>query len=206
GAVADARRVARDALRVSMALIPLAALVAGMGDEIVRVVFGTSFAGAGVLLALLFAAGVALVVMSVAVSVITAADAQGVVSLLGVGVLGGAVAGHLVLIPRFGAVGAAMVTATASVAGGLASVLLVHRLWDVRAYATLLRAALIAGPAYWLATQAPTLGLLGLLTKVVVLTTFVVGAFLALGELDPDERRRVRAAWPRRRLANAESE
>ena len=206
GADSDARRIARDALRVSLALVPLSALVAGTADEIVRVVFGASFAGAGVLLALLFAAGVALVVMAVSVSVVTAADEQRVVSLLGVGVLAAAVVGHLVLVPRFGAVGAATVTACASVAGGLASVVLVHRLWNVRAYATLLRAALIAGPAYWLATVAPASGALALVAKIGLLSVFILGGFVVLGELDADERRRVRAAWPRRRLASARSE
>ena len=206
GADADARRVARDALRVSIAIVPLAALVAGTADEIVRLVFGASFGGAGVLLALLFAAGVALVVMSVAVSIVTAADAQRVVSLLGAGVLAGAIAGHLVLVPRYGAVGAAMVTASASVAGGLASIALVHRLWDVRAYGTLLRAALITGPAYWLATLPPAGGALALVAKVAVVSAFILGGFVVLGELDADERRRVRAAWPRRRLASVGSE
>ena len=206
GAEADARRIARDALRVSIAIVPLAALVAGTADEIVRLVFGASFGGAGVLLALLFAAGVALVVMSVAVSIVTAADAQRVVSVLGAGVLAGAIAGHLVLVPRYGAVGAATVTASASVAGGLASIALVHRLWDVRAYGTLLRAALITGPAYWLATLPPTGGALALVVKVGVVSAFIVGGFVVLGELNADERRRLRAVWPRRRLASAESE
>ena len=206
GADAEARRIARDALRVTIALVPLAALVAGTADEIVRLVFGASFAGAGVLLALLFAAGVALVVMSVAVSVVTAADEHRVVSLLGVGVLAAAVVGHLVLIPRFGAVGAATVTACMSILGGLASIALVHRLWNVRAYGTLLRAALVAGPAYWLAGVAPDAGAPALVAKVVLLTGFVFGGFVVLGELDADERRRLRGAWPRRRLASAGSE
>jgi O-antigen/teichoic acid export membrane protein len=203
GADVDARRIARDALRVSFALVPLAALVAGTADEIVRVIFGAAFGGAGVLLAMLFAAGVALVVMSVAVSVVTAVDEQRVVSLLGACVLAGAIVGHLLLIPRFGAVGAALVTASASVIGGLASVALVHRLWGVRAYGTLLRAALIAGPAYWLATLAPVAGVAVLVAKVVVVSAFILGGFVVLGELSADERRRVRDAWPRRRLAGA---
>jgi O-antigen/teichoic acid export membrane protein len=206
GAEADARRVARDALRVSVALVPFAAVIAGTADELVRVVFGPSFAGSGVLLALLFTGGVALVVMSVSVSVATAMDAQRVVSVLGVGVLAGALAGHLVLIPRFGAVGAAVVTAGASVAGGLASILLVQRSWHVNASATLIRGALIAGPAYWLATVLPTSGGLALVAKLAVLSALVVAAFVAMGALDADERRRMRMAWPRRRLVRAESE
>ena len=206
GAEADARRIARDALRVSLALVPFAALVAGTADDLVRVVFGPSFGGAGLLLALLFAAGVALVVMSVSVSIVTAMDAQGVVSVLGIGVLAGALAGHLLLIPRFGAVGAATVTAIAGVAGGMASVALVHRLSGVHAYGTLVRAALIAVPTYWLAVRTPTSGGVALAAKLALLSALVVGAIVALGELDADDRSRIRATWPRRRLVPAGSE
>jgi phosphate-selective porin len=93
-----------------------------------------------------------------------------------------------------------------SVAGGIASVILVHRLWHVNAYATLLRAAAIAGPAYWLATVLPASGAVALVAKLVVLGLLVIVAFVALGELDADERRRLRAAWPRRGVMPAESE
>jgi O-antigen/teichoic acid export membrane protein len=206
GAEEDARRVARGALRVSLALVPLAALVAGTADEMVRVVFGPSFAGAGILLALLFAAGVALVVMSIGVSIVTAMDAQQVVSVLGLGLLAVAMAGHLLLISRFGALGAAMVTSGTSIVGGLVAVVLVHRLWHVRAYATLFRGLLIAGPVYWLATLLPTSGGVALFVKVALLTALIPGAFVLLGELDATERLRIRAAWPRRRLARADSD
>ena len=203
GAEADARRVARDALRVSLALVPFVALVAGTADDLVRVVFGSSFSGSGLLLALLFGAGVALVVMSVAVSIVTAMDAHRVVSALGIGVLVGAMAGHLLLIPRYGAVGAAMVTAMAGIAGGMASIALVHRAWGVRAYGTLARAALIAVPTYLVAVRTPTSGGIALSAKLALLSALVVGAFVALGELDAGDRLRIRAAWPRRRLVPA---
>jgi O-antigen/teichoic acid export membrane protein len=198
GAEADARRVARDAMRVSLALVPFAAVVAGTANELVRVVFGPSFIGSGLLLALLFAAGVALVVMSVSVSVVTATDAHGVVSVLGVGVLAGALAGHLVLVPRYGAVGAAIVTTCASIAGGLASVMLVQRSWGVNAYPTLIRGAVIAGPVYWLATMLPATGAVAVAAKLAALSALVVAAFVATGELDADEMRRVRSLLPRR--------
>ena len=206
GAESDARRVARDALRVSIALVPFAAVVAGTSNDLVRVVFGASFVGSGLLLALLFAGGVALVVMSVSVSIVTAMDAQRVVSVLGVGLLSGALVGHLTLIPRYGAVGAATVTAAASTAGGLAALVLVHRLWHVHTYATLLRAIVIAGPVYWLATLRPDGGGGALVLKLALLSALVIGAFVAMGELDADDRRRVRAAWPRRRVVRAEAE
>ena len=191
-----ARRVGRDALRASIALVPLAAIVAGAAPEIVRVVFGASFAASGVLLALLFAGGVALAIMSVAVSIITAIDEQRIVSMLGVAVLAGAVLGHLVMIPRFGAVGAAIVTTVCGMIGAIASLAFVHRMWGVHAYTTMARAAAIAVPAYWLAAHVTGAGLLLLGLALGLTTVGVAVAFIVLGELDADERRRWRAAWP----------
>lgn len=206
GADADARRIGRIALRVSIALVPLAALVAGAGSEIVVVIFGASFAASGVLLGLLFAAGVAVAVMAVAVAIITAVDHQGVVSVLGLGILGVAIVGHLVLIPRFGVAGAAAVTAVAGSVGSLAALALVHRLWGVHAYSTIARSALIAAPTYWLAAHVHAGGAIALVLKLGLLSLAVIGAFLLLGELDADERRRWLASRPRWRVARAGSE
>lgn len=187
-----ARRVGRDALRAVIALVPVAAIVAGAAPEIVRVIFGASFAASGPLLALLFAGGVALAIMSVAVAIITAIDGQRVVSRLGLAVLVAAMLGHAVMIPRFGAMGAAIVTTVVGVLGAIASVVLVHRMWGVTSYATLARAAVIALPAYWLAAHLASVRLLVLLSALTLAAVGVALAFVLLGELDADERRRWR--------------
>jgi O-antigen/teichoic acid export membrane protein len=199
----QARRVGRVALRAVICLVPLAATVAGAAPEIVRHIFGASFAASGPLLALLFAGGVALAIMSVAVSIITAIDEQRIVSVLGLAVLGAAIVGHLTLIPRFGAVGAATVTVLCGVAGALVTLALVHRMWGVHAYATMARAAAIAVPAYWIAAHLSGVGLLVLILSLAVMSIGVVVAFVFLGELDADERRRWRDAWPIGRAAAA---
>ena len=206
GEEAEARTVARAALRVTYVLVPFAALVAGAAPEIVRVVFGASFAGAGPLLALLFAAAVALATMAVAVAIVTAADHQRVVTLLGVGVLGAALAGHVLLIPRLGAQGAALVTALTGGAGALLSVALVHRMWGLHAWATLARAAVIAVPAFWAAAAIASPRAPALVLGLTLLSVAVLGAFLLLGELDAEERRRLRVRWPFGRPARAGAE
>jgi O-antigen/teichoic acid export membrane protein len=144
--------------------------------------------------------------MAVAVAIVTAADHQRVVTMLGVGVLGAALVGHLLLIPRLGAHGAALVTAVAGSAGALLSVVLVHRLWGVHAYATLARAALIAAPAYWAAAAIATPRALGLVLELALLSAAVVAGFVLAGELDADERRRwrVRLRFGRPSHAGAE--
>jgi O-antigen/teichoic acid export membrane protein len=196
GAEDQARRVGRDALRVTIGLVPLAAIVAGAAPEIVRVIFGASFVASGPLLALLFAGGVALAIMTVAVSIITAIDQQRVVSMIGLAVLAAAVVGHLMMIPRFGAFGAATVTTVCGMMGAVVSLACVHRMWGVHAYATMARAAALSLPAYWLASRVAGVGLLVLVLALGLMTVAVAVAFVVLGELDADERRRWRAVWP----------
>ena len=67
-----AREVARDAMRVTLWLVPVAAIIAGAAPEIVQVVFGSAFMPAGPLLALLIVGAVANVVLMVSLTIMTA--------------------------------------------------------------------------------------------------------------------------------------
>ena len=89
----------------------------------------------------------------------------------------------------------------------MASVALVHRLSGrARVRHAGARRARSPCPTYWLAARTPTSGGVALAAKLALLSALVVGAFVALGELDADDRSRIRAAWPRRRLVPAGSE
>jgi O-antigen/teichoic acid export membrane protein len=189
---AEARWLGRTALRITVALIPIAALVAATSGDIVRVIFGAAFVSAAPLLALLFFAAVALAVTSVSVAILTAASRPGVVSLLGIGVLGTAVTGHLILIPLLGPPGAATVTAATGGAGALIALLIVHRVWHVQVYATAIRAILIGAPVYWAAVTIATPAFWSLIAKLVLLSAAAAGAFVLLGEMDRNELGRLR--------------
>jgi hypothetical protein len=76
-------------------------------------------------------------------------------------------------------------------------------MWGVHAYVTMMRAAAIAVPAYWIAVHLSGVGLLVLMLSLAVMSIGVVVAFVLLGELDADERRRCRDAWPIGRAAAA---
>ncbi|MDE3040805.1 MAG: oligosaccharide flippase family protein, partial [Nitrospirota bacterium] len=67
-----ARELARDAMRVTLWLVPVAAIIAGAAPEIVGVVFGTAFLPAGPLLALLIVGAVANVMLMVSLTIMTA--------------------------------------------------------------------------------------------------------------------------------------
>ena len=62
-------------------------------------------------------------------------------------------------------------------------------------------AVAIAVPSYWIAAHLSGVGLLALTLSLAVMSIGVVVAFVLLGELDADERRRWRAAVPIGRAA-----
>ncbi|HEX5708079.1 MAG TPA: oligosaccharide flippase family protein, partial [Pyrinomonadaceae bacterium] len=73
GDLRGAREVAAKAVRAPLVLLPLAACVAGASDEIVRLLFSARFGGAATPFRLLIFASLALVLVSVAASMMTAA-------------------------------------------------------------------------------------------------------------------------------------
>ena len=192
----DATETARLSLRLCLSLIPLAAIVAGASSEIIPLIFGAAFAGAAPLLTLLFGATVSLAATAVCVSIVTASTrAVGVsrnVTMLGALLLGSALALHLVLIPRLGALGAALATALSAFASAVVALIMVHRTWRVQAYATGVRMLLAGVPVYWMAAVLHTAAWWTLGLKLVLLVLVTVAILVIIGEFSTDDRRRVR--------------
>jgi O-antigen/teichoic acid export membrane protein len=126
-----ARELARDAMRITLWLVPVAAIIAGAAPEIVAVVFGSAFVRAGPLLALLIVGAVANVMMMVSLTVMTAAGLPARTVMFTAPLVPLALGGHLLLIPRLGQQGAALVTVGVSVLGASAAITSVYALWKV---------------------------------------------------------------------------
>ncbi|NOT08234.1 MAG: teichoic acid transporter, partial [Gemmatimonadales bacterium] len=204
GATERVRLVARDALRVAVGLTPFAFLVAATSGEIVELVFGAAFRDAGPLLALLFAAGIAVAVSSVAASIAAAANHQRAAGRLGLTLVALAIAGHLTLIPRWGAEGAAVATALSALVVAVASLGLVYRTWRLSAFPTLVRGLVLGGLLYLPALSWTTPGI-WLVVKLALLSAVALAGYRVLGEFTPEEWRRIRGAigrivpsWARR--------
>ncbi|MGB5055294.1 MAG: polysaccharide biosynthesis C-terminal domain-containing protein, partial [Nitrospirales bacterium] len=91
------------------------------------------------------------------------------------------------MIPRFGALGAAMVTALCQGIGALASLFAIYRLWAISPpIGTLWRSAVISVLAYMLAVMWPTAGLL-LVIKIGSIGVVIILAYLVLREFSSDE-------------------
>jgi O-antigen/teichoic acid export membrane protein len=187
GARDRARAMARDAMRAVVDLLPFAAMTAGAAAEVVGLLFGPAYLAASPLLALLIFGALAQALISVTGAILTAADRPGWTLVLAAPLPPLALAGHLLLIPRLDALGAALVTTGGAGLGALAAVLAVHRLWRVLPpAASVARSLVVCGLAYALAVLWPAPDA-WLLLKLPAITVAIGLAFLALGELGPAE-------------------
>lgn len=195
GEHASAIVMSRDVLRVTTALLPGAAVVAVCASELVTVIFGANFLGAAPLLGPLFAGGLALCILAVAISILTAADRTVAVSQLGLLLLGSAVLGHLLIVPRYGAVGAAWSTLFSSSSTCLVSLWAVHRTWQVHAIPTLLRSGVLGGLLCGAGVLVVTTTWWGLVLKLSVLSLLWLIAAVLVGELSGADRARLQHLW-----------
>ncbi|MGH6830842.1 MAG: lipopolysaccharide biosynthesis protein, partial [Methylocella sp.] len=117
GESVKAGRIARNAVRFALGLLPFAAVVAGSALEIVSLIAGPSFLPSSGVLAFLIFAALFVLFISVAATLLIAAEKPAVTFVLGGPLALLAIAGHLFFIPRFGALGASIVTASAACLG-----------------------------------------------------------------------------------------
>ena len=187
GQLERARELARDAMRVALWLVPVAAIIAGAAPEIVRVVFGSAFVTAGPLLALLIVGAVANVMMMVSLTVMTAAGLPARTVMFTAPLVPLALGGHLLLIPRLGQQGAALVTVGISLLGASAAVVGVYALWKVwppiGSFLRSLVVALVVGAA---ALLWPTSGLF-VFAKLIVLGMVSLLGYWWIGEFRQGE-------------------
>ena len=196
GKTGQAKDIGRNAMRVVVGLIPFGVLIAGAAAEIVTWVFGKTFESAAPILAMLIIAAIPFVMVSVAAVVATVAGVPRLTLYLSAPLVLLAALGNYILIPPFGAPGAAGVTAVCQAIGALASVYVVYRLWSILPpIGTAWRSAAISVLAYVLAVIWPTAGFL-VLIKLASIGILIVLGYFALREFSADEIAQVRSLLP----------
>ena len=184
---AQAHELSRHALRFSLILVSMAAVVAGTASELVVLVFGAAFTPSASLLAILILGSSALLVLTVSTTILVALGRPSLTVRLTAPLVPLAIIGHLLVVPRLGAVGAALVTAMLEFAAAAAGLFAVSRLWDLGPLRdTLWRSLMVGGFAYVLGVASPVSGAWVLIKLVVVCATVVAG-YWALGEWSPEE-------------------
>jgi O-antigen/teichoic acid export membrane protein len=200
GDESKAKDIGRTAMRLVIWLLPFAAMTAGAATEIVVLVFGKEFVSAGPVLAFLIFAAVGFIGTTMARAIIVAIGRPGWTFLVIGPVLPIAFIGYLILIPRMGGVGAAMVTAFTTCSAAVASFLAVYKIWGILPPAkTFWKSALCSGLALSIAVFWPVSGLMVIL-KLVAIVFAIFIAFLLLGDFTDGEVDLIRTLVRKRAL------
>jgi O-antigen/teichoic acid export membrane protein len=190
----EARRLGREALRGAVLLAPFAAAALGARDGIVRLVFGSAFAGAARLLPALVGAGLALLFTTFAIAILTAAGRARLTAWLTLPMPLATLAGCALAVPRFGALGAALATGAASAGGAAAALVATGRVTGVTPPMASFARALVASAAGFLVSAAlPGAGLFVLL-RLAAGCVVALATLAGLGEWPRDERVRLLSA------------
>ena len=185
GDTEGARVLAQNALRGVVVLFPFAGVAAGASTALSTMIYGGDFAGAGPLLSVLIFASMMMAVVSVASAILTAAWRPSLAMIAALPVAPLALLGHLLVIPRFGARGATVVTLVGAALGAGLSLVAVNRVWRVQMpWATVARVAAAttlttALGAWWDTTGAFSIVELGVMSVVAIM------ALVVSGELTP---------------------
>jgi O-antigen/teichoic acid export membrane protein len=126
-----ARQLATNAIRGVLVLFPFAGVAAGAATGLATLIYGSAFAETGPLLAVLIFAALAVVMISVASSILTAIGKPAWAMWATLPIAPLALVGHLAVIPRLGAAGATYVTLGVAASGALCALVAAYRAWHV---------------------------------------------------------------------------
>lgn len=203
-------RISRNFERMIIGLLPFATMTAGMNREIMGLFFGPDYVEGGPILALLIFAGVGMMMLSMCTSMLVAEDRPGLTWAILLPIVPLAIVGHIVVIPLYGAQGAAAVTAVvtglATLAGLAAAAVVCGVLPPMRSS---LRSGAICVVIYfvcrWLDVGGLGIGgeqhaLVKLLVavKLMGISAGIVAAYVMLGEFTREELRFFRSLLPPR--------
>ncbi len=192
-----ARRLSGQALRAGFLLLGLTLLAAGAAQGLIELLFGVRYAAAAPLFAFLIVGAGATLVNGLATAILVGAGELRWIARLTVPLVIVAAIGHTLFVPRYGAVGAAVVTASTALLGAGASCAAAQVLAGIPIpYATLARSVGLGGITAWGVARVNVDGVEVLAVLAAAVLVFVVALVLS-GELRANERDWVRTRrWP----------
>jgi O-antigen/teichoic acid export membrane protein len=190
-----AKQTAREAMRTVILLLPMAGMIAGASSEIVELVFGRSFLDASPLLSFLIFGAIAMVMISVATTILTAGGKPRWTFILTGPLVPSSILGNMIMIPRLGPVGAALVTTALSFLAAAAAVLSVHRLWSVLPPAGSFYRSLVVTIAAYLAAQLWPAEGFWMIVKLACISCAIPALLLCLGEFKSHEIAMIKSAF-----------
>jgi O-antigen/teichoic acid export membrane protein len=194
---AKADEIGKSVIRSAFWLMPFAVVTVAAGSEIVRFIFGEAFLPAGPILSLLIFSATALFVIKVSIAILTALDKPQWTFILTGPMVPVAIAGHLFLIPRWNALGAAFVTTIVGTLAAMAFLFAVYRAWRIfPPLKTILKTTACSVTAYTLTLLWTASGLM-LIVKLISLTLVILLIFRLFGEFTDREIALIRSLFQR---------
>jgi O-antigen/teichoic acid export membrane protein len=188
GGGAATAALASQSLRAVLLLLPLAAAASSCAEGIVGLIFGPLYAPTAPLLAILIFGSIAVLSTYIATAFLVAVDRAGEAVVVNCVMLLLVLMGHILLIPVWGAVGAATATTLAACCGALGSWLRVRRLLGPLSVALpLARVSAITALIYAVGAAIPAIGLWVLL-KLPIICALAIGCLIASGDITDRER------------------
>jgi O-antigen/teichoic acid export membrane protein len=192
GARDRAQALGRLVLRVAVGLFPFLAAGAGADREIIEWIFGPHFSSAAPLFTALIIGTWALALVSVSIAIFMADGQLRVIAMLTAPFAPLALAGHCLVVPQFGALGAALVSTSVALCGLLATLMILSRLCNILPpVGTVWRSTVVSAGIYVLATVWPTPGVF-LFLKLTAIGVLIPLLFFVLGEFPAEEIAAVR--------------
>lgn len=202
----SAKAMFQKAIRLTFLLLPFGGMAAGSAREVVLIIYGQSFASSAQILGILIFAAIGISMIVVSSSALIAADRPELTFYLILPIVVLAFGAHFVFVPRFGSIGAAIVTTCLSWLGACCYILTVYVIWGVGlSIYTIIRSITICVLAYALALKWQTPGLL-LLLKLPLISMFIITTIILLGEFSGDEMGFLRSIFDWRQKMNQNHE
>jgi O-antigen/teichoic acid export membrane protein len=176
------RSAALLSFKATLYMLPLAPVFAYCGEDLVGLAFGREYRAAAEVAGLLVAAYIGLSVLTVAGSVLTSRGRERISAAVSLPVAFAYVVVLIVVVPRFGMSGAAVVTMSTGLLAGAGGMAMVYREWGEPFPTTMVLRALGAICVTAALGQVPWVAVLWWPIRAAVLTATAAGALLAFGE------------------------
>jgi hypothetical protein len=152
GRTGDVRAMVQQVFRLMLVLLPFIGVLSAAAPDLAVIVYGPAFVQAGIVAGILFFAAAALFSVSITTAVVIALGHPNLALSMAVPLVPVALAAHWIVIPRYGATGAAAVTAVLSWLAAAVGIMVVSQRARVRLpFASWLRVLVVTVAAAGLA-------------------------------------------------------
>ncbi len=203
--VSSAKRMARQALRLTLLWLPWIVLASTSAEGFIPIIFSETFAPAAPIFSQLIFGAWGLLMISVTTAILISAGKSAWTFALAGPMVFLAGLGYGVLIPRLGIQGACLTTTFFALAGALASTLAVYKIWEIfLPWGTLWKSIFISALIYGLSFLWPVSGLI-VFIKMFLFGAVIVLTYWRLGEFGPSEINLIRSLFQQPDISEQEA-